>query len=110
MATPEGKVKDAVKKVLAKYGDRIDQFWPVPSGYGESHLDCILCVNGFYASIETKAPGKKPTARQKYRIKTVNDAGGKVFVIDGTNRTDTVEELDRWIAQTIATGMMLNGT
>lgn len=46
MPTPESKVKAEVKKVIAKYNDLIDSYWPVPSGYGESHLDCILCVNG----------------------------------------------------------------
>lgn len=108
MATPEGKVKASVKKVLAKYGDLIDEFWPVPGGYGESHLDCILCVNGFFCAIETKAPGKKPTPRQLFRIEMVQRAKGKVFVIDGTDKTDTLEELDAWLARAATTGMLLN--
>lgn len=94
MSTPEGRVKSAVKKIIDKYGSKIDSFWPVPSGYGESHLDCILCVNGFFVSIETKAPGKKPTPRQKYRIETVTQANGVALVIDGTGKTTTYEQLD----------------
>lgn len=108
MATPEGKVKAQVKKIIAKYDHVIDDFWPVPSGYGESHLDCILCVAGFYCAIETKAPGSKPTARQVYRIDMVNRAKGKVFVIDGTEKTDTYQDLEDWIVQAIAKGALIN--
>ena len=97
MSTPEGKVKNAVKKVLSKYKSGIDGFWPVPSGYGESHLDYVGCVNGLFFTIETKAPGKRPTPRQKERIRTVSLAGGKVFVIDGTENTDTCGQLDEWL-------------
>lgn len=94
MATPEGKVKSEVKKIIEKYGSRIDSYWPVPAGYGESHLDCLLCVGGMFVAIETKAPGKKPTPRQKYRMGTVTRAGGIAMVIDGTDKTTTYEQLD----------------
>lgn len=99
MATPEGKVKSEVKKIIEKYGSRIDSYWPVPAGYGESHLDCILCVNGYFIAVETKAPGKKPTPRQKYRIATVTRAGGITMVIDGTDATITYEQLDNVLHQ-----------
>lgn len=82
--TPEGKVKKVVKAIIDKFGDKIDGFWPVPSGYGESHLDYVGCANGWFFSIETKAPGKKPTPRQMERIRRVELAGGKAFVIDGS--------------------------
>jgi len=101
MATPENKVKAAVKRVIEKYGSKIDSYWPVPSGYGESHLDCILCVGGHYVSIETKAPGKKATARQKFRIGSVQRAGGIALVIDGTDATTTVEMLDELLAELV---------
>lgn len=49
---------------------------------------------GVYASIETKAPGKKPTPRQELTIKAVEAAGGKVFVIDsGDGSAEVVEWL-----------------
>lgn len=103
MTTPENKVKASVKKVLAKFGPAINGFWPVPSGLGESHLDYVGCVaagkrpTGIFFAIETKAPGKKPTPRQEKRINDVRAAGGKVFVIDGTPNTDTVEALEAWL-------------
>jgi hypothetical protein len=79
--TPEGRVKDAVKKVLKDY--KIYGYWPVPGGYGKATLDFIGCINGWYFAIETKAPGEKPTPRQLLTIKEMNDAGAVVFVIDG---------------------------
>lgn len=97
MTTPEGKVKAEVKKILESFGDRIDGFWPVPSGYGESHLDYVGCANGRFFSIETKAPGKKPTPLQKERQRRVEKAGGKVFIIDGTDKTTTYNELWTWL-------------
>lgn len=102
MTTPEGKVKAEVKKTLAKFNDLIDGFWPVPAGLGESHLDYLGCVNshdrgGLFFCIETKAPGKKPTPRQAHRIECVKKAGGVVFVIDGTTKTDTVGQLYAWL-------------
>jgi hypothetical protein len=92
--TPEGKVKACIKKVLEKYKSDVDGFWPVPSGYGESHLDYVGCCAGFFFSIEVKAPGKKPTPRQKERIRTVTNARGVALVIDGTDKTTTYEQLD----------------
>lgn len=91
--TPEGKVKKQVKAVLAEFGDDIDGFWPVPSGYGESHLDYVGCAWGWFICIETKAPGGKPSPRQIERIRTAKLAGAYVAVIDGTDKTTTYDQL-----------------
>lgn len=77
--TPEGKVKAKVKRLLQKYG--CYQFWPVQTGYGSPTLDCIGCSNGFFFGIETKAPGKRPTPRQRLTIDDMRAAEGAVFVI-----------------------------
>ena len=81
--TPEGKVKRAVKKVLAKYGDELDALWVVPSGMGSPTLDCIICYRGHHVEVETKAPGKTMTPRQIITAEKKEKAGAKVFVIDG---------------------------
>jgi hypothetical protein len=94
MPTPENIVKQKVRKVLDKFKAHIDGFWPVPAGYGESHLDYVGCCCGQFFAIETKAPGKKPTPRQNKRIEDVKRAGGWVFVIDGTEATTTYDELE----------------
>jgi len=81
MATEEAKVKVAVKEVLKAHG----AYWhcPVQNGMGAPSLDFICCFKGKYFAAETKAPGKKPTARQGITISEIEKAGGKVFVIDG---------------------------
>lgn len=96
MSTPEGKVKEAVKKVLTKYG----AYWhcPVQNGMGAPSLDFICCFHGWYFGIETKAPGKKPTLRQMNTMEKIKAAGGFVFVIDG----DT-SELENWMDNVSAT-------
>lgn len=89
--TPEGKVKERVKKVLKEYG----AYWhmPVQNGMGAPTLDFICCHFGRYFAVETKAGGQQPTPRQELTIAAIRGAGGKVFVIDG----DTAE-LERWLS------------
>lgn len=98
MAGPEAKVKAQVKKLLKAHNAY--QHWPVQTGYGAACLDCHGCHNGYYFAIETKAPGKKPTARQEITMCDVNEAGGAVFVI-GEKLTDAgysgMMELDSWL-------------
>lgn len=94
--TPEGKVKAKVNKVLAKYRDFVYKFMPVPSGFGASSLDYLVCVASQFCAIETKKPGAKPTPRQELTIAEIRRAGGTVFVIDG----DT-SELEEWLENAV---------
>lgn len=104
--TPEGKIKKLVNKVLDEFAETIPvtisgydtgdelsimdafatktlyRYWPVPAGYGASSLDCIVVYYGLAIAIETKAPGKRPTPRQKLTIAEIKSAGGIVLVID----------------------------
>lgn len=102
MATPEGKVKDRVKKLLKQHEPRLWQHWPVQAGYGKPCLDCHGCYDGFYFAVETKAPGKKPTPRQEVTIEQLQASGAAVFVI-GERETDDefrysgMEELADWL-------------
>lgn len=82
--TPEGKVKASVNRLLSKHKS-LYRFMPVPGGFGASSLDYLICIDGHFVAIETKAPGKKPTDRQKLVIGQIRRAGGTVFVIDGEN-------------------------
>jgi hypothetical protein len=80
--TPERKVKNLVRDLLKVYGAW--QYWPVSNGMGVHGIpDCIACYNGFFISIETKAPGKKPTALQVMQGTKITEAGGVWLVIDG---------------------------
>lgn len=79
--TPEGRVKERVKRVLQKF--KAYYHMPVQNGLGAPSLDFIGCFYGLYFAVETKAPGGKPTPRQENTIAEIERAGGKVFVIDG---------------------------
>ena len=95
--TPEGKVKQKVIKVLKAHPD-VWYFMPVLNGMGQPTLDflCAVRIRDLAAmfAIETKAPGNRPTERQKITIEKMEAVGVKVFVIDG----DTVE-LETWLNQ-----------
>jgi hypothetical protein len=95
--TPEGRVKSMVKKVLARFGEELDAFWPVQNGMGSPALDCIVCCRGHHIEIETKAPGKLPTPRQLITIAKKEKAGARVFVIDGEQGCVELEFYLRYI-------------
>lgn len=92
MPTPEGRVKEKVKKSLGKYKGSIYYNMPVPHGYGRPMLDFVGCFHGRFFAIETKAPGEVPTTRQEGTSEDMRLGDAKVFVIDG----DTTE-LDQWL-------------
>jgi len=79
--TPEGKVKDRLKKeVLDPY--EVNYFMPVQGGYGAPALDYICCYKGKYFQIETKTGSKEMTPRQKTIAMQVARAGGMAFLIN----------------------------
>jgi hypothetical protein len=55
---------------------------------GKPALDCILCLNGFFVTFETKAPGKKPTPRQKQTIEDLRLANAMVFIVDSPEQIE----------------------
>ena len=77
--TPEGKVKDKIKRVLRKYN--VYYHMPVQNGMGEPTLDFVCCAWGFYFAVEAKAPKEYPTERQKVTMKQISEAGGFVFIV-----------------------------
>jgi|GEM_PF-2149611 len=80
--TPEGKIKAKVNAVIKVFGTAIWRFMPVQTGYGSPALDYILCVNGTFVSIETKADRtKKLTPLQEGTRVFIEAAGGLVFVV-----------------------------
>ena len=90
MATPEGKVKQKIKKLLNQYG--VYSHMPVQNGMGAPTLDFVCCINGIYLSIEAKTRGKKPTTRQEKTMSQISAAGGIAIWVD-EDRYDKLEEL-----------------
>ncbi len=83
MATPEGRVKEAVKRVLR--ARRIWFYMPVQNGLGYVGIpDFVCCWNGRMLAIETKAPGKRAqtTANQERVLADIQGHGGLSIVVD----------------------------
>lgn len=95
--TPEGRVKLKVRDLLAEYAGMYS-YWPVPSGYGKASLDILGCYRGRFFSVETKAPGKKPTLRQTMEINDIEAAMGRTFIIAGVD-SPVLKELKDWLDQ-----------
>lgn len=107
MSTPEGKVKDQVKRLLAQYKPRLYAHWPVQNGMGEPTLDCNGAINGRAYAIETKAPGKKMTPRQEVTAAGMRLAGIRVFEIDGS--PEDMHQLKMWLDYWAVRGLIENG-
>jgi hypothetical protein len=81
--TPEGRVKDAIKKYLKSIGAWY--FMPVSNGMGQVGIpDIICCYKGIFVAIEAKAPGKKAnvTENQKRVMDAIRTADGWAWVCD----------------------------
>jgi protein involved in polysaccharide export with SLBB domain len=79
MTTPEGKVKEEIKRELTKLGAYF--FMPVQMGYGARTVDILACVSGRFVAIEVKKPGAfKLTDNQRGVLAAIRRAGGDAFV------------------------------
>lgn len=96
--TPEGRVKDAIKKMLKAAG----WYWfmPVSNGLGKHGIpDIIACKPtvitpdmvgqrvGLFVGIECKAPGKLGTVTplQERELKAIEAAGGIAVLADNAS-------------------------
>jgi predicted hotdog family 3-hydroxylacyl-ACP dehydratase len=87
--TPEGKIKAKVKALFKRIG--LYYHMPVQNGMGEPTLDFIACLRGYFIAVETKAPGKKPTARQQITMASMRASGAFVFVVSCEAELATLE-------------------
>jgi Holliday junction resolvase len=82
--TPEGKVKNQVKKILDMH--QAYYFMPATGGFGRSGVpDVVGCLHGVFFSIECKAGNGIPTALQEREIRNIRNAGGYAWVINEAN-------------------------
>jgi hypothetical protein len=93
-ATPEKKVKDAVRKRLgARY---VFHFMPATYGFGASGIaDIIGCYLGKFFAIECKGGDNRPTMLQVKNLQRVSDAGGYAIVVNEKNLDDVDWMLDK---------------
>ena len=82
--TPEGEIKDQVRKVLDEMGAYY--FFPAANGYGRTGIpDVIACVGGHFVGIECKAGSKQPTALQQRELDNIEKAEGTGLVVNADN-------------------------
>ncbi len=84
--TPEGRVKEEIKKVLKEFG--VWFYMPVPSPMGRAGIPDFMGVtpwDGKALGIEAKAPKGKPTENQKRFIQEMTAAGALAMVAWGAD-------------------------
>jgi Holliday junction resolvase len=82
--TPEGEIKDQVRKVLDEMGAYY--FFPAANGYGRTGIpDVIACVGGHFVGIECKAGSKQPTALQQRELDNIEKAEGTGVLVNADN-------------------------
>lgn len=82
MSTPEGRVKDRIKTVVAQYFPSAYRFMPMQNGMGQQGLDFYYCINGHFVAIEAKRAGKDPTALQQEIMSDIARAGGRTYAVN----------------------------
>lgn len=89
---PEVKVKMAINKMVKKYKGKVTN--PIMEGMGQNGThDKLVCINGFFLSIEAKAGNNKPSPLQCSYGKEVYEAGGIAIVVNEKNLEDLEEVL-----------------
>jgi Holliday junction resolvase len=82
--TPEGEIKDQVRKILDEMGAYY--FFPAANGYGRTGIpDVIACIGGHFIGIECKAGSKQPTALQQRELDNIEKAEGTGLVVNADN-------------------------
>jgi hypothetical protein len=83
-STPEGKVKDKIKKILKAHGAYFAM--PMGTGFGNAGVpDFLVCLGGEFLGIEAKAGKGTTTALQKKNLAEIEAAGGRALVINEDN-------------------------
>lgn len=104
--TPEGKVKELVKRRLKALGcipahaARTDgdvkgwYYMPIGGAYAVAGVpDFIGHYKGRFFAIETKAEKKEPTALQKKQLNAINASGGVAVVVRCEEDFEEFEEI-----------------
>ena len=82
--TPEGKVKDKIKKILKAHN--IYYAMPHGAGFGNAGVpDFLCCMNGKFLGVEAKANGGKPTGLQSKNLEDIVKSNGHAWVVNEDN-------------------------
>lgn len=93
--TPEAKVKKQVRAILDSLGAYYSM--PVTGGYGRQGApDFLVCYQGKFIGIETKAGKGKTTKLQELNLQKIRDTGGLALVIYEDDTNDLKQRLIDW--------------
>jgi hypothetical protein len=83
MATPEGRMKAKVTKMLKSFGEDVWYFYPGNNGFGKSGVpDIVACAHGVFFGIEVKADETKAATKlQQLQGSRIDRAGGHWFLV-----------------------------
>lgn len=85
--TPEGAVKNEIKKLLKKM--RKTFFWFVQDRFTAGIPDVIGCCRGLFFALEIKAPGERPNTLQTIVLRLLRAAGAKADWTDSVEKART---------------------
>lgn len=89
-STPEGRVKEKVRKILREHN--IYYAMPHGAGYGNAGIpDFLCCHKGKFLAIEAKAGEGVLTALQRKELETIKRTGGDAWLVNEDN-IDIFEE------------------
>lgn len=95
--TPEGAVKQTVKRILDALG--VYHFSPFQAGMGRAGIpDIICCCDGQFLAIECKAGKGKLTLLQEREINKIRENGGTALVINEEN-INQLKEAITWLSK-----------
>ena len=91
--TPEGKVKEAIKKILKAHDVYFTM--PIGTGFGSAGVpDFVICHKGVFIGVEAKSGTNKPTALQTEHINRIRKRGGYALVVNEDNYSELNELLN----------------
>jgi hypothetical protein len=94
MPTPEGRVKEKIKRILKTHD--IWYYMPVSMGMGQHGIpDFLCCVNGMMVGVEAKAGKGKTTGLQDMQLSRMRSAGAFTFIVN----EDNLDALNTWLLQ-----------
>ena len=92
--TPEGKVKDKVKKVLQELNAYYSM--TITGGFGNSGApDFLVCYQGRMIGIVCKAGKGRATALQLHHLSEIRRCGGKAMIVNEENIDTLKKELQQ---------------
>lgn len=104
--TPEGKVKENLKKIYRKFGDAVVLVQPLGTVFNRVGVhDHILCVRGRFLAVEAKSGDNNLTGAQALFGREVLAAGGACVMVN-EDRLDEFHDLLQLMVNNPDAGMI----